>query len=804
MLTAPPRPTVDGPPASASRPASSGPAVQGPRSAPSRLGATAALAGLTAVSAGGLYRVFSTHSWVGPVAATIVVVHVWCWAMRRAGLGQIVAAPLAAAAVVLMAVWTVLGYSTHYGLPTGRTWHQATTALGDLSSEIASLVAPVVPTGAFELVAVAGAGVAASLGDWAAFRWKTPLVALIPGLATFIFCCTSGQGRGRGTAIGLEVAAVCLFLLTERATDDAGKVWFAGTREGVASYYMVAGGMLSVLAIVIAIALSPALAPRDGSGTFGWRNGLGANGGERIVPNPLVNLQTHLTRYQNTPAFRVTSSIPSYWRLTSLNAFDGSQWTSTGSYRSIGERLPGAPPANTQVQTAVATFTIQQLDSVWLPAQFDPYALRGARRVTYDPASDSLLAAGSTADGLVYTVSSFQRVASLSAAALGAAPPVHDAVAEENLRLPESTTSAISGLAQAITEGAGSEYAKATDIQNYLRSPPFRYSLSPATDGSGDQALEQFLFVTRTGYCQQFAGSFAVLARAAGLPTRLAVGFDTGTSLRSGGYQVFDRDLHTWPEVWFGPAFGWVPFEPTPRFEIPQTGNYLTTPNSTAVGPGVTVPTTTPTTVASSSSSVGSNPRQAHNTSTTAPAAASTRGSGAGWAWWLIVPGLAVAWLLINGAGPIVARNRRRREAARRGPAAVVLRAWAELATELIWFGVTRRPDETHDEFARRASGVLRRSGLDGGWTYGGLEAMAAMARRAAYAPGVPEGMGEQATVTAGEILARVSSATTRRQRASRLWRLPPGTGRRLRQSLRGREPAATAPIAPASGRTTA
>ena len=89
--------------------------------------------------------------------------------------------------------------------------------------------------------------------------------------------------------------------------------------------------------------------------------------GATIVPNPLVNLQTDLTKFSNIPAFRVSSSTPSYWRLTSLDSFDGSQWTSTGSYRSIGRRLPGSPPANTAVKTAVATFNIQQLDSVWLP-----------------------------------------------------------------------------------------------------------------------------------------------------------------------------------------------------------------------------------------------------------------------------------------------------------------------------------------------------------------------------------------------------------------------------------------------------
>ncbi|MST35017.1 hypothetical protein GHK86_20090, partial [Acidimicrobiaceae bacterium USS-CC1] len=88
------------------------------------------------------------------------------------------------------------------------------------------------------------------------------------------------------------------------------------------------------------------------------------------------------------------------------------------------------------------------------------------------------------------------------------------------------------------------------------------YSLHPPVDGSGIGAIETFLFSTRTGYCQQFAGSYAVLARSIGLPTRLAVGFTTGRRIGPHRYQVTDADVHTWPEVWF-PRYGWVPFEPT-------------------------------------------------------------------------------------------------------------------------------------------------------------------------------------------------------------------------------------------------
>ena len=70
----------------------------------------------------------------------------------------------------------------------------------------------------------------------------------------------------------------------------------------------------------------------------------------------------------------------------------------------------------------------------------------------------------------------------------------------------------------------GTEYAKALALQSYLQGGGFTYSLDPPDDGYGTAALTNFLFVTKTGFCQQFAGSYAVLARAVGLPTRLAYG----------------------------------------------------------------------------------------------------------------------------------------------------------------------------------------------------------------------------------------------------------------------------------------
>jgi transglutaminase-like putative cysteine protease len=76
--------------------------------------------------------------------------------------------------------------------------------------------------------------------------------------------------------------------------------------------------------------------------------------------------------------------------------------------------------------------------------------------------------------------------------------------------------------------------------------------------------LMSFLFAERRGYCQQFSGAFALLARMAGVPTRVAAGFTAGQrDAGRGEWVVRDYDAHSWDEVWF-PRYGWVTFDPTP------------------------------------------------------------------------------------------------------------------------------------------------------------------------------------------------------------------------------------------------
>jgi transglutaminase-like putative cysteine protease len=89
----------------------------------------------------------------------------------------------------------------------------------------------------------------------------------------------------------------------------------------------------------------------------------------------------------------------------------------------------------------------------------------------------------------------------------------------------------------------------------------FSYSLTPPLLGL--HSVDEFLFETREGFCEHYASAFAVLMRAAGIPTRVVTGYLGGQYNALGGFWlVLQSDAHAWNEVWLE-GRGWVRVDPT-------------------------------------------------------------------------------------------------------------------------------------------------------------------------------------------------------------------------------------------------
>jgi len=79
----------------------------------------------------------------------------------------------------------------------------------------------------------------------------------------------------------------------------------------------------------------------------------------------------------------------------------------------------------------------------------------------------------------------------------------------------------------------------------------------------GRDAMDDFLFATREGYCEHYSSAFTVLMRAAGIPARVVTGYQGGYWNKLGNYLlVRNSDAHAWSEVWLA-GRGWVRVDPT-------------------------------------------------------------------------------------------------------------------------------------------------------------------------------------------------------------------------------------------------
>ena len=730
--------------------------------------ATFSLALLTFASLVGLSRVFSGGGWAGPALATALGVHAAAWAARRRRWNVLAGSSVAALAAVLLASWTVLGSTTAYGAPTGKTFTTSVSVLSAARRAVSSVVVPAQPTTGFVLAVVLATAVSAAAADSLAFRQRSVVLGAVPSFIMFTAFCALGYGPGRQWAVTAEAAALLVFAVVHRASFGVGTAWLGGIRSKAVTRALPAGGVVAAASILTVMLLAPAAHGSDGSGVLGWRaGGLGA-GGPREVANPIVDLHTRLVDFTDVGVFTVKTTEPSYWRLTSLDTFTGESWISTNSYKGFARRLPGVAATPPGTRTITDTFHVQTLESVWLPAAFTPVAVRGVRGVEYDPTSSSLITSHRTSDGLEYSVTAYQYLSTLDPALLRAAAAVKiDSSTERYIALPPSVPEPVYALAQKIVAGKHTEYDKAIALQDFFLGPSFTYSLDPPNDGFNIDALTTFLFDTRTGYCQQFAGAYAVLARAVGLPARLAVGFTPGTDTGGGTFQVLDADAHTWPEVYFGPKFGWLPFEPTKSFSDPNAATYAGSSGGAAANPtggGDTLQ------IAPKSSASTAPQRTPATTPQTSPAksgqvSGAPQSSGAGgWTVALVLLLLVCGWVAVN-AGVRRTRWWWRRWKCRDDPAALVLSHWQDTGEVLSWWGIRRLAGDTDAEYARRAAGALREAlGEPSPWVASGIRRLASLASEALFAPSLAAAAPEEAAMVAAEVRQRLfRKATTRR-----------------------------------------
>ncbi|QIG42169.1 transglutaminase domain-containing protein [Nocardioides anomalus] len=344
-------------------------------------------------------------------------------------------------------------------------------------------------------------------------------------------------------AVLLVALAVAGWVLLDHRPDDA--------RRRIATGLPVVAGLAVVVAGVALVPVGNAFEPRDH---------VDAPVLSVELPSPLPRLGAWAAN-PDAELFRVQGD-PVPLRLVTLRDYDGTQWQASTRYSPLGSPGEKSLPDGRLRQRSDLRVQLDALGGPWLPTPGDPVAV-SARDAAVDLESGTVYD-GRAGTGTRYDVTGVADAPDPDDLLSATVPTGGDAAAY--LRQPELPLS-ISTYGARITRGAGSPYETALAIESAVSHN--RKLTARAASGSAFWRIEQFLFGepgtpgARTGTSEQFATAFALLARDAGLPTRLVVGFGPGDPDRDGTLVVHGRDALAWPEVYFD-GLGWVPFNPTP------------------------------------------------------------------------------------------------------------------------------------------------------------------------------------------------------------------------------------------------
>lgn len=705
----------------------------------------AAIAVLGAMMA--LTQVFTRQSWFGSSLLAVLVAFGAGWVTRRLDVPGILAP-----AVSLLGLVALLGITFHpgttvAGLPTAATMRAIGESLSLALRDVHDLAAPAEPTAALRLLATIGVFAVAMLVDVMVFRLRRPVAAGMPLLALFLVPTSM---TSHSNVIPFVLAAVGYLTLLVAEGRDRARSW--GRRltgidvlDDVADVSHVArvGRRIGTAAVGLALCVPLAL-PNVGKGIVG--NGAGGwfgNGGGSstvTVVSPIVDLQTRL---RVTPTVQVytyrTDVRPDYLRLTTLDEFNGEQWSlvkqNADSGNRVGRKRPiPAPRELATVATVDGRYDVD-VDGLavrWLPLPYAPSVVDVSGDWRWEPAGLAVFSTRKTSRGASFSVTS--RRPDPTIGQLRAPGTIPDAIQRTYLALPGPAPSLAVRILGDVTRGRATAYDKALALQEFFRSSGgFVYDLNVG-NGTSTNALTAFL-VNRRGYCEQFAATMAYLARLAGIPSRVAVGFTPGRARPDGTFVVTNNEAHAWPELYF-PRVGWIRFEPTPRAGT-LTPGYAVPEIAPAPGDN-TGPGSTPTTPGSPDTTVTPDPpkgaSEANENLDTPATAPLPKAAGKPLRLPVLPLALALAVVALVAPSLVAFGTRQRRRVRASGDAARIHAAWAALADAAEDTGVTLRAADSPRAAARRLVAEVPLTGP-------AAEAVTALARaeeRARYAPVAP------------------------------------------------------------------
>ena len=426
-------------------------------------------------------------------------------------------------------------------------------------------VPPMEPHSGFRLIAALGLWLLYLVGEILANdleqpAWTFPVLLtpyLVPALGMRI-----PTPLGYGVWAGLGWLAVLLADAAWRNREHSGRPRAASATAAATA--------LGAVAVVVSLVVAPLL-PLAGI----WTLGAGL-AGLSVWNDPNADLVRSLRSTSSVPVLTYVTDQPggTYLRLATLPYVDDDGFHDRTTTALPPDRwTPDTPGDGRPGQTRWINITSEKFASKWLPLPPGTvnFAITQEGAVPADGWSYDPLTRNVTASGVSNAIATYglRYQATFSPATLrqvryySAGDPRDDGL---TLGLPPGMD--VSAVRELAEEAVGSSNAgqQALDLVEWFASGDYVYDTA-TVDGSTLETIEDFLFGSRRGYCEQFAGAMALMARTLGIPSRVVIGFLPGTQQADGSWAVAPRQMHAWVELYLSNprgASGWYQFDPTP------------------------------------------------------------------------------------------------------------------------------------------------------------------------------------------------------------------------------------------------
>ena len=235
-----------------------------------------------------------------------------------------------------------------------------------------------------------------------------------------------------------------------------------------------------------------------------------------------------------------------YWRGLVLSIYDGTTWR---RYDAPGYIKPELLELSVADKEIVYRVTLEPHQRRWL------FALE--QLASYDDDLTVSRELNVLSSDTVNNVLSYEMSASLDLLNTG----LNSFEQKKYLSLPADMNPQATALAIDMRQRTHDDNSYINEVLQYFTLQPFYYTLSPPL--LNENAMDDFLFNTRRGFCEHYSSAFVYMMRAAGLPARIVIGYQGGEMNPHDEYMIVRQsDAHAWTEVWVNGSH-WRRVDPT-------------------------------------------------------------------------------------------------------------------------------------------------------------------------------------------------------------------------------------------------